>query len=362
MKLRENAKYDLMTVTSMGLRITPFNRMPVATSRLYEMQATSAESNVLNISASLGKRTKVLTRFVENSPISAFIKGELRRRNIEYDGVSIPQGDPWGYRHQINIADAGYGFRAPHVLNDRAGEVGKTIEASDFDLEQIFEKDGCRILHLSGLVAALSPESTDACLQIARFAKKHGTAISFDLNHRASFWEGREEELLASFQEIASLADILIGNEEDYQLALDVEGPPPGDEASDHTDEAIQLDAFKEMIQRASETFPNVEVFATTLRHVLNANEHAWGALLRAEGQWFEEAPKNIQIMDRIGGGDGFVGGLLYSILSEWEPSKWVQFAWATGAMASSVTDDFASPINEGQVWSIYEGNARVQR
>ena len=362
MKLRENAKYDLMTVTSMGLRITPANRMPVTTSRLYEMQVTSAESNVLNISASLGKRTKVLTRFVADSPISFFIKSELRRRNIEYEGVDVPQGDPWGYRHQINIADSGYGFRAPHVLNDRAGEVGRTIQATDFDLAQIFERDGCLILHLSGLVAALSPESTEACLQIARFAKKSGTAISFDLNHRASFWKNREEELLASFREIAGLADILIGNEEDYQLALGIEGPPPGDEVSGETDEAIKMEAFRDMIDRASKEFPNVEVFATTLRHVLNANEHAWGALLRAQGEWFEEEPKNIQIMDRIGGGDGFVGGLLYSINSEWEPQKWVQFAWATGAMASSVTDDYATPINEGQVWSIYEGNARVQR
>ena len=362
MKLRENALYDLMTVTSMGLRITPANRMPVATSRLYEMQVTSAESNVLNISASLGKRTKVLTRFVEDSPISYFIKAELRRRNIEYDGLDVPQGGPWGYRHQINIADSGYGFRAPHVLNDRAGEVGRSIKAEDFDLEQIFERDGCRILHLSGLVAALSPESTDACLKIARFAKKHGTAISFDLNHRASFWKDREDELLASFREIASLADILIGNEEDYQLALGVEGPPPGDEVSDETDDALKITAFQEMIGRASEAFPNVEVFATTLRHVLSANEHAWGAILRANGEWFVEEPKDIQILDRIGGGDGFVGGLLYSILSEWEPAKWVQFAWATGAMASSVTDDFATPTSEDQVWAIHAGNARVQR
>lgn len=362
MKIKENAKYDLMAVTSMGLRITPINRMPVATSRLYEMQATSAESNVLNVSAALGKKTKVLTRFVDDSPVSFFIKGELRRRNIEYEDVSVPQGGPWGYRHQINIADAGYGFRAPIVWNDRAGEVGATINTEDYALEQIFVKDGCKILHLSGLVVALSPEATRTCLEIARFAKSQGTLISFDLNHRASFWVNREEELRSSFQEIASIADILIGNEEDYQLALGIEGPPAGDEVFDKTEDALHLASYKDMIQRTSDIYPNIKVFATTLRHVLSANEHAWGALIRANGEWFEESPRNIQILDRIGGGDGFVGGLLYSIIQEWEPSKWVKFAWATGAMASSVTDDYATPISEEQVMSIYEGNARVQR
>lgn len=355
MTFRENCKYALATVSSMGVRITPADRQPVHVSRLYEMQATSAETNVLNVAASLGLRTKVLTRFVADNAIAAFIKSELRRRNIEFEGAEIPQGGPWGYRHQFNIADSGYGLRGPRVLNDRAGEVGRTLSAGDFDLDRIFGQEGCAILHLSGLIAALSPETTQCCLEVARTAKRYGTRISFDLNYRASFWEGREEELRRSFQEIASLSDILIGNEEDFQLALGIEGPEAGGKG-------IQIDSFKAMIQEVRKSYPQVSIFATTLREVLNANAHNWGAIMLSDGQWTVEEPREIQVMDRIGGGDGFVGGLLYGLVQGWNAEKCLQFGWATGALAATMLTDYATPADEEQVWSIYKGNARVKR
>ena len=120
--------YALITATSMGVRITPVNQQPVGIGNLYMMTSTSAESNVLNISASLGLKTLVLTRFVKDSPIAAFIKGDLRRRNIAYEGPEIEPDGPWGVRHQFNIADTGYGMRGPRVYNDRAGEVGRGIQ------------------------------------------------------------------------------------------------------------------------------------------------------------------------------------------------------------------------------------------
>ena len=114
---------------------------------------------------------------------------------MEYEGKEVEQGGPWGYRHQFNIADSGYGPRGPIVHNDRAGEVGRTLSAKDFDLPRIFGREGVQIVHLSGLIAALSPETGAFCLELARAAKAHGTRISFDLNHRASFWKNREQEL-----------------------------------------------------------------------------------------------------------------------------------------------------------------------
>ena len=126
------------------------------------------------------------------------------------------------------MADSGVGSRGPRVWNDRAGEVGRTLNAKDFDLDRIFGEEGAQIVHMSGLIAALSPESTQFCLDVARVAKSHGSKISFDLNHRATFWKGREEELSAAFNEIGQLSDILIGNEEDFQLCLGVEGPEAG--------------------------------------------------------------------------------------------------------------------------------------
>ena len=357
MQVKKNYKYGVAAVTSMGVRITPNNRMGVVESNNYYMQATSAETNVLNVSASLGYPCLAMTKFVKVSPIAKFIQGELRKRNIAYVGQEIDQGGPWGYRHQFNIADSGYGLRGPIVSNDRAGEVGRTIRPEDFDCETIFKKEGVAILHLSGLIAALSEETTKTCLEVAQYAKESGTLISFDLNYRASFWKGREEELKASFAKLAALSDILIGNEEDFQLALGIEGPKEGGE-----DISGKIDSFRTMIERVKEQYPNVSLFANTLRQVVSANEHLWGAILHEDGQWFVEEPRPIQVMDRIGGGDGFVGGLLYSVLKGFTPQDRLGFAWATGVLATTSLNDYGTPLDEDQVWNIYKGNARVKR
>ncbi len=356
LRLREDFAYSLLVPTSIGVRITPVNGQPVHSSDTFIMHATSAETNVASISSYLGLPVKVLTAFVKGSPIAQFIKNNLASRHMTYEGPEVDQGGPWGYRHQFNIADSGYGSRGPRVHNDRAGEIGRTLNVKDFDLERIFG-EGVQIMHLSGLIAALSPEASTFCLELARAAKKHGTLISFDLNHRATFWENREEELHAVFTEIASLSDILIGNEEDYQLCLGIKGPEAG--GQDIND---QIQGFKDMIGRVKERFPNTSVFANTLREVVSVNSHLWGAILLADDQWHVVKPRPITVLDRIGGGDGFVGGLLYSILRGWESEQWVQFAWATGAMATTFLTDYAQPADEAQVWSIWEGNARVQR
>ncbi len=349
--------YDLVCPTSMGVRITTVDRQPVHTSDHFIMKATSAESNVLNVSASLGLRTMVMTKFVAESPVAWLIKSDLRARNIGYTGAEVPQGGAWGYRHQINIADSGFGMRGPRVWNDRTGEVGRTIAIEEFDTKKIFEEDGVNILHLSGLFAALSPETSKFCVELAHIAKAQGTRISFDLNFRASFWKGREEELSVAFADIASLADILIGNEEDFQLALGIQGPEAGGHGI-----GDKIESFKQMILRVQAQYPNATTYATTLRQVLSANEHMWGAILYAGGQWYVEEPREIHVYDRIGGGDGFVSGLLYAILKGWDCDKWMEFGWASGALATTMVGDFATPVDEEQVFSIYQGNARVKR
>jgi 2-dehydro-3-deoxygluconokinase len=357
MELKKNFTWALLVPTSMGVRITPANGQPVHCSDTFHLQATSAESNVASVSSYLGLPVKILTTFVKESPIARLIKDNLAGRHISYEGVEVEQGGPWGYRHQFNIADSGYGLRGPRVHNDRAGEVGRTLNVKDFDLERLFIKEGVQILHLSGLIAALSPETTIFCLELARTAKKNGTRISFDLNYRASFWQGREKELSKNFREIASISDILVGNEEDFQLCLGIEGPEEGGK-----DLASKIDSFKEMIGRVKKEYPNASVFGTTLRQVVSANEHLWGAIMLEGNTWHVVEPREIHVLDRIGGGDGFVGGMLYAILRGWTPEKWIQFGWATGALATTVVTDYAQPADEEQVWSIWKGNARVKR
>ncbi|MBN1542029.1 sugar kinase [candidate division KSB1 bacterium] len=347
----------LLVPTSMGIRMTPPDGQPIHASRSFIMQATSAESNVASVSSFLGLPVKVLTKFVQDNPLSRFIRDDLAGRHMDVEAKEVPQGGPWGFRHQINFADSGIGVRGPRVYNDRAGEVGRTLSADDFDLERIFAGEGVQAIHLSGLVAALSPQTSAFCLELARTARKYGTRISFDLNHRASFWKNREKELAEIFGEIAGMADVLVGNEEDFQLCLGIAGPEAGGK-----DIQSKIDGFKSMIERVQKTYTHASVFATTLRQVVDANTHLWGAIMAAENNWHVVEPRQITVRDRIGGGDGFVGGLLYALLRGWETEKWIQFGWACGALATSYLTDYGQPADEEEVWSVWHGNARVKR
>ena len=338
----------------MGVRLTPANRQPAHTGGPFTLQATSAETNVASVSSFLGLPVKVLTAFVKGHPFAAFIRSDLRGRGMDVEGPEVAQGGPWGLRHQINIADCGAGVRGPRVWNDRAGEVGRMLKAEDFDLERIFRDEGVEMLHLSGLIAAIAPEF---CLSLSQAARRSGTRISFDLNYRASFWEGRKAFLHEIFSGIAAEADILIGNEEDFQLCLDIEGPAAGGK-----DLSAKTDAFREMIGRVRAQFPKARIISTTLREVLYADTHLWGAVVSAPEDTVVIPPREIHVLDRIGGGDGFVGGLLYGMLKGWDTEKCAQFGWASGALATTLLTDYACPADEAQVWSIWNGNARVQR
>ncbi len=356
-ELRKDCAVALLVPTSIGVRLTPVNRQPFHCSEMFMLQTTSAETNVASVSSYLGLPVKVLTAFVKDSPVARLIKDNLAARHMSYEGMEIAQGDPWGYRHQFNLADSGMGSRGPRVHNDRAGEVGRCLDIRHFDLERLFGRDGVQVLHLSGLIAALSPKTGNFCLELARVAKKYGTRISFDLNHRASFWKNREDELHKVFHEIAAASDILVGNEEDFQLCLGIKGPDAGGK-----DLETKLGQFKEMIGNAEKAFPNASVFATTLREVDDACKHHWGAVMYAGGNWQVVEPREITVLDRIGGGDGFVGGMLYAIMRGWPTGQWIQFAWACGALATTMLTDYCQPADEAQVWSIWRGNARVQR
>ncbi|MDR2139645.1 MAG: PfkB family carbohydrate kinase [Tannerella sp.] len=358
MELKKTFQWALVVPSSMGIRLTPIAQgQPVHKSDRLLMQATSAETNVASVSAYLGFPVKVLTTFVKGSPIAQFIKDNLSSRHLTYEGKEVEQGGPWGYRHQINIADSGFSLRGPRVWNDRSGEVGRTLNVNDFDLDRLFGQEGVQILHLSGLIGALSSETSRFCLELARAARRYGTKITFDLNYRASFWKGREQELRDIFTEIASVSDILVGNEEDFQLCLGMEGPEAGGKAL-----AAKIDSFKGMICNVKKAFPDASVFATTLREVVSANHHLWGAIMLEGDQWHVVEPRPVNVIDRIGGGDGFVGGLLYGILKGWEPERWIQFGWATGVLATTFLTDYGQPADEDQIWSIWGGNARVLR
>ena len=161
-----------------------------------------------------------------------------------------------------------------------------------------------------------------------------------------------------TFLEIAGLSDILVGNEEDFQLCLGLEGPAAGG-----SDLPTQIDELQGHDGRGKETVSRrTTLFATTLRQVVTTNHHFWGAIVSESDAWHVIEPRDITVLDRIGGGDGFVGGLLYGLLQGWDAERAAQFGWACGALATTLLTDYCQPADEAQVWSIWDGNARVQR
>ena len=347
MNFRENCKYDIAAVSSLGLRLCPAGRQPLFSGASLQVQATSAETNVLSALSSLGMRTKVLTKFVRGLETSRYIRAELARRGIEAESLDIGQGGPWGFRHQINFADSGFGSVPPVVLNDRAGEAGRAIRAEDFDLERLFEEDGCRIFHLSGLVASVSDETGKACLAMVRAAKKAGSKVSFDVNYRPLLHKGREKELFALFDELCGLADILSGAS--YMV-------------SEGKGRARSLDEEAAYAVKLRERYPQAEVILNCCRIEESANRHELGAVLLESGSLNRREVHALDVYDRIGGGDGYLAGVLYGLLKGYSPQECLDLGWAVSALAVSSAQDYAMPESEEQLWQICRGNAPIKR
>ena len=195
MKLREDAKWSMVIPTSMGIRISPEDGQPVQASNVFRMQVTSAESNVGTVASFLGEPVKILTNFVKGSPIAMMIKSNLASRFMAFEGPDVEQGGAWGYRHQFNIADSGYGNRGARVWNDRAGRGRPAARRQGLrprpDPRRGGRQDRAHVGPDRGAVA----NTLQFCLDVAHKAKEYGAAVSFDLNYRASFWKGREQEL-----------------------------------------------------------------------------------------------------------------------------------------------------------------------
>ena len=347
MNFKQNCKYDIAAVSSLGLRLCPAERQPLFSGAPLTLQATSAETNVLTALSSLGMRTKVLTKFVEGLETSRYIMAELARRGIEAESLDVEAGGPWGYRHQINFADSGFGSVPPTVLNDRSGEVGRAIRAEDFDLEKLFKTDGCRIFHLSGLVAAVSEETGKACLAMVRAAKKACAKVSFDVNYRRLLHQGREQQLFELFDEIASYADILSGAS---YLVCEDKG-----RARDLDEEA----AYAEDLRRR---YPDVEVIFSVCRREIDANRHLLGAAMLEGGTLSRRELQELAVYDRIGGGDGYLAGVLYGLLKGYDPQQCLDLGWAVSAMAVSGVHDYAEPSSEEQLWKICRGDTQIMR
>jgi 2-dehydro-3-deoxygluconokinase len=333
--------------------VTPFRK-----ARSFDVHVSGGEYNVAaGLSDCFGLRTGIATAMVKYG-IGELVQARVRETGVtpfykwfEHDGVRGP-----------NIAtvysDRGHGVRAPVVFYNRANEAGALLKPGDFDWSRIFA-DGVRWFHSGGIFAALSATTSELIVEGMQAARASGAINSFDLNYRPKLWkpQGGLERAQMVLRRIVSNVDALIGNEEDLQHGLGIPGPDVYSSRSN-----LDPDAFFRMIDRVVEQFPNIRLVGTTLREVHSTNRHDWAAVLWLEGKRFLSPTCHMDILDRIGGGDGFASGLIYGLISGRNPEEALRLGWAHGALLTTFHGDVTMAKLEEVEAFAKGGSARVQR
>ena len=356
-----SCKYDLLALGEVMLRLDP-GEGRVRTARHFTAWEGGGEYNVARgLRRCFGLKTALCTAFAEND-VGRLIEDFILQGGVDTEFIKWSPYDGVGrtVRNGLNFTERGFGIRGAVGIPDRGHTAASQLKPGDFDWDYIFGKLGVRWLHTGGIFAALSDTTPPLVIEAVKAAKKHGTIVSYDLNYRPSLWKsiGGHKKAQEINREIARHVDVMIGNEEDFTACLGfaVEG------VDEHISK-IDVTAFKQMIEQAVKEFPNFKVTATTLRGVKSATRNDWGAIIWSNGNFYE-APhrKDLEILDRVGGGDGFASGLIYGLLTFNDAQKAVDYGAAHGALAMTTPGD-TSMASLKEVESLVEGgSARVQR
>ncbi len=360
-KPQSSCKYDLLSLGEIMLRFDP-GEGRIRSTREFKVWEGGGEYNVARgLRRCFGLRTAVATAFADND-VGRLLEDFILQGGVATEFIKWIPFDGVGrtVRNGLNFTERGFGLRGAVGVSDRGLTAASQLKAGDFDWDHIFGKLGVRWLHTGGIFAALSDTTPKLVTEAVQAAKKHGTIVSYDLNYRPSLWKsiGGQKRAQEVNKEIAKHVDVMIGNEEDFTacLGFDVDG------VDEHISK-IDVTAFKKMIEQAVKAFPNFKVTATTLRAVKSASRNDWGAICWAGGKFYE-APnrEDLEILDRVGGGDSFASGLIYGFMQFNDPQKAVEFGAAHGALAMTTPGDTSMATLKEVEALLNGGSARVQR
>ncbi|MBN2317845.1 MAG: sugar kinase [Acidobacteria bacterium] len=361
LKAASECKWDIVSLGEIMLRLDP-GEQRIHTTRTFRVCEGGGEYNVARgLKRCFGKRAAVVTAIVDNS-VGRLLEDLVFQGGVNSDYAKWIPYDGIGRKTRIglNFTERGYGVRPAVGCSDRANSAASQLEKGDFDWEAIFGHDGARWFHTGGIFAGLSQTTPEVVIEAMTAAKKYGTIISYDLNYRASLWNdtGGREKAMQVNRSIAPLVDVMIGNEEDFSAALGFE--VPGLDAG-----CSKLDPanFKKMISRAVKTFPNFKVVATTLRNAKTATRNDWGAVLYAGGNFYDALLReDLEILDRVGGGDSFASGLIYGLMEQKTPDEAVNYGAAHGALAMTTPGDTTTASIKEVQQAMKGGTARIIR
>ncbi|MBB1513220.1 sugar kinase [Tessaracoccus sp. MC1627] len=358
----DECRYQAVSLGEVMLRLDPGD-LRIRTARSFTAWEGGGEYNVIRgLSRVFGLPTAAVTALVDDE-VGHLVEGFILAGGVDARWINWAKSDGVGrtVRNGLNFTERGFGMRGAKGVSDRGHTAISQLRPDQVDFDRLFGEQGVRWLHTGGIYAALSEQSAETALAAVKAAKKHGTAVSYDLNYRPSLWQtiGGQARAQEVNRELAKYVDVMIGNEEDFTAALGfaVEGV-------DENLAELPIEGFKAMIEQVAEAYPTMAVIATTLRTVRSASTNDWGAVAWSADTSLVQAThrEGLEILDRVGGGDSFASGLIYGLLTGEPLSTCVEFGAAHGALAMTTPGD-TSMVTAAEVLKLAGGgNARVDR
>ena len=356
LKIREEGGLDVLALGALNHRVDS-GIVPFSKATEWQVHPSGAEYNVVaNLANCFNLRTGLAAAMVDY-PIGALIAERVRAMGIKPFYKDFKHNGVNGPNMATIYSDRGYGLRAPVVFYNRANEAAAMLKPGDFDWDAILG-EGVRWFHSGGIFASLSETTGEVIIEGMQAAKAAGAVTSFDLNYRAKLWNiwGGAERAQTVIGRIVRNVDVLVGNEEDLQLGLGIPGPDATGKSK------LDPSAFLGMITRVMDKYPQIKVVATTLREVVSANHHRWAAVAWINGETFCSPTCELEVYDRVGGGDGFAAGFFYGLLSGNPGDEAVNLGWAHGALITTFPGDTTMATLQQVRAFARGGSARIQR
>ena len=358
---KSECQFDQVSLGEVMLRLDP-GEGRIRTTRSFTAWEGGGEYNTSRgLRKCFGYKTAVVTAFVDNE-VGHLVEDFIMQGGVATDFIQWREDDGIGrkVRNGLNFTERGFGIRGAVGVPDRGNTAASQLKPGDIDWDHIFGELGARWFHTGGIYAALGETTPDVVIEAVQCAQKYGTIVSYDLNYRPSLWKsiGGHARCQEVNREIAKYVDVMIGNEEDFTASLGFEV-----EGVDENISEIETGAFKRMIESAVKAYPNFKAAATTLRRVITATKNDWSAILWHDGEFYESRKyPELEILDRVGGGDSFASGVQFGFMEFNDPKKAVEYGAAHGAIASTTPGDTSMATRKEVEKQIGGGGARVVR
>lgn len=354
---QKEVEFDLIALGECMIRLSPPGHQRIELTPYFEAYAGGGEYNVAYALARYGLRTAWVSRLVDN-PLGHFIRNHAKTSGMDISEVIWVPYDGSGRADRIglNFTEVGIGVRPSVTLYDRGHTAISHIKPGEVNWKRIFNERKARWFHTGGIFTALSDTCAEVTLEAVKAAHEAGTIVSYDLNFRSKLWSSKKA--IEVTKGLVPYIDVLIGNEEDFQkvLGFEVEGV-------DENLKELPIEAYKKMVMKVVSTYPHIKVVGTTLREVLSGLVNNWSAIMYYDGKFYESRKyQNLEIEDRVGGGDGFCSGLVFGFLNNMSPQECVEFGAAHGALLQSTRGDTSMVTLEEIMHVVGGGSARIKR